>query len=180
MPELSRFFGIIIRMYMEVGIQHHRPRFHAYYGDDVAIYSFDPIEVLAASIRERHSADWPISVSRKKWKMKTHPIYRVCSVRIIGPYMLHIVFDDRTEQSINFQPVLAGNLFGPLRDLALFNQVQIDPEVHTLIWPNGADFDPATLHDWPELSEEWAARVQQWRPPPAGITAVQRKVPVPL
>ncbi|MCL5612100.1 MAG: DUF2442 domain-containing protein [Chloroflexi bacterium] len=31
-----------------------------------------------------------------------------------------------------------------------FNQVEIDPEVHTLIWPNGADFDPATLHDWPE------------------------------
>jgi hypothetical protein len=30
----------------------------------------------------------------------------------------------------------------------LFNQVRIDPEVHTLVWPNGADFDPAMLHDW--------------------------------
>jgi hypothetical protein len=29
MPELSRFFGIIIRMYLEAGMQHHTPHFHA-------------------------------------------------------------------------------------------------------------------------------------------------------
>jgi hypothetical protein len=28
-PELSRFFGIIIRMYMEAGGPHHLPHFHA-------------------------------------------------------------------------------------------------------------------------------------------------------
>ncbi|MGH7135198.1 MAG: DUF2442 domain-containing protein [Pirellulales bacterium] len=59
-------------------------------------------------------------------------------------------FDDGTEQTIDFSPVLEGNLYGPLRDVSLFNQVRLDPEVHTLVWPNGADFDPATLHDWPE------------------------------
>jgi hypothetical protein len=32
--------------------------------------------------------------------------------------------------------------------------VQIDPEAHSLAWPNGADFDPATLHDWPKYVEE--------------------------
>ena len=53
MPELSRFFGIIIRMYMEAGIQHHRAHFHAYYGDDTAIYSLDSIEVLAGSLPKR-------------------------------------------------------------------------------------------------------------------------------
>ena len=31
MPELSRFFGIVIRMFVEVGGPHHRPHFHAYY-----------------------------------------------------------------------------------------------------------------------------------------------------
>ena len=87
-----------------------------------------------------------------------HPIYRVKSFQIVGAYTLRVHFDDQTEQVINFEPVLAGELYGPLRDLALFNQVQIDPEVQTLVWPNGADYDPATLHDWPEQAEALAAR----------------------
>ena len=53
-------------------------------------------------------------------------------------------------------------MYSPLRDVALFNQVQLDPEVHTLVWPNGADFDPATLHDWPERLESFKALAQQW------------------
>jgi hypothetical protein len=76
-----------------------------------------------------------------------HPLYRVRSFQITGPYTLSVAFDDGSQQTIKFDGVLAGQLFGPLRDLSLFNQVRLDPEVHTLVWPNGADFDPATLHD---------------------------------
>lgn len=95
-----------------------------------------------------------------------HPIYRVESFEI-SPYTLRVRFDDHTEQTINFRPVLAGELYGPLRDLSLFNQAQIDPEVHPLVWPNGADFDPATLHDWPEQIEALRIRAQQWESIPA-------------
>ena len=91
-----------------------------------------------------------------------HPIYRVVSFEIVAPYTLRVQFDDQSEQTIDFQPVLAGELFKPLRDVALFNQVRIDPEVHTLVWPNGADFDPATLHDWPDQIEALTALSQQW------------------
>jgi hypothetical protein len=31
-----------------------------------------------------------------------------------------------------------------------------------LVWPNGADFDPATLHDWPQYAEALIARAQEW------------------
>jgi hypothetical protein len=96
-----------------------------------------------------------------------HPLYRVRTLKIESPYTLRVGFDDGTEQVIDFQPVLAGELFGPLRDLALFNQVRIDPEVHTLVWPNGADFDPATLHDWPLYAQALAARAKQWSLSPA-------------
>ena len=92
----------------------------------------------------------------------THPIYRVRSFTIEGPHTLRVRFNDDTEQVINFRPVLAGELFGPLRDPAVFNRVRIDPEVHTLVWPNGADFDPATLHDWPTHEQAMAARARQW------------------
>ena len=81
---------------------------------------------------------------------------------IVSAYILRVRFDDDTEQVINFQPVLAGELYGPLRNLSLFNRVRIDPEVHTLVWPNGADFDPATLHDWPQYVQELAARAKRW------------------
>ena len=91
-----------------------------------------------------------------------HPIYRVQLFEIVAPYTLRVQFDDGARQTINFEPVLAGELYGPLRALSLFNQVQIDPEVRTLAWPNGADFDPATLHDWLRDGKELIARAQTW------------------
>ena len=36
-------------------------------------------------------------------------------------------------------------MFTPLRDPVLFTQVGIDPDVHTIAWPNGADFAPEFL-----------------------------------
>lgn len=91
-----------------------------------------------------------------------HPIYRVVSFAIVAPYTLRVTFDDTAIQVIDFSPILEGELYGPLRDVAFFNQVQLDPEVHTLVWPNGADFDPATLHDWPEHLESLKALARQW------------------
>jgi len=53
MPELSRFFGIIVRMYAELGAPHHQPHFHAYYQDDVAIYSIEPVDLIAGLLPRR-------------------------------------------------------------------------------------------------------------------------------
>ncbi|HEV2294045.1 MAG TPA: DUF2442 domain-containing protein [Tepidisphaeraceae bacterium] len=92
----------------------------------------------------------------------THPIHRVRSFKIEGPYTLRVCFEDQTEHVIDFQGVLGGEICRPLRDLKLFNQVRLDPEVHTLTWPNGADFDPAMLYDWPRCAQEFAARAKHW------------------
>jgi len=94
--------------------------------------------------------------------MERHPVFRVMGFQIVGPYTLRVRFDDGQEQVIDFRPVLAGELYGPLQDEKLFNQVEVDPEVHTLVWPNGADFDPATLHDWPEHLEEMKELARRW------------------
>jgi hypothetical protein len=91
-----------------------------------------------------------------------HAIYRVRSSEVLGPYTLRVHFDDGTEQIIDFEPVLHGKLYGPLREPSLFNQVRVDPEVHTLVWPNGADFDPETLHDWPEHAPYLTERARDW------------------
>lgn len=91
-----------------------------------------------------------------------HPIHRVESFDIVGAHTLRVRFEDGTEQVIDFRPILAGEMYGPLRDLSLFEQVRIDPEVRTLVWPNGADFDPATLHDWPQRIDVLKEMARTW------------------
>ncbi|MDT7042821.1 DUF4160 domain-containing protein [Candidatus Nitronereus thalassa] len=61
MPEIARFFGIIIRMYVEPSGPHHRPHLHAYYQEHVGIYAIDEIELLAGSLparQERLTLAW--------------------------------------------------------------------------------------------------------------------------
>jgi hypothetical protein len=53
MPELCRFFGVIIRMYLEVGAPHHVPHFHAYYQDDTAVFSISPLDLVSGSLPKR-------------------------------------------------------------------------------------------------------------------------------
>jgi hypothetical protein len=79
-----------------------------------------------------------------------HAIHRVKEFQKIGPFTLRVHFDDGTDQAIDFRPVLIGD------------QVRLDDEAHTLIWPNGADFDPAMLHDWPVAGRELVALAQSW------------------
>jgi hypothetical protein len=49
-PEISRFFGIIIRMFMEAGATHHTPHFHAYDQEHVGVFSIDPVELIAGEL----------------------------------------------------------------------------------------------------------------------------------
>ena len=53
MPELSRFFGIIIRMYLEASGQHSLQHFHAYYQNDQAVFTIDPVGMIEGSFPNR-------------------------------------------------------------------------------------------------------------------------------
>ena len=87
--------------------------------------------------------------------------HKVTEFEIFDDYTLLLLFDDHTRQVIDFEPVLHGEMSGSLRDLALFNQVSIDPIARHSTWPNGADFDPETLRNWPWYKDELAARARQ-------------------
>lgn len=99
--------------------------------------------------------------------VKMYRFYKVEAFEIAGPYVLDVRFDDETTVRIDFEPVLFGELYGPLRDLRLFERVIIDADAKTLVWPNGADFDPATLHDWPEKVEFMRRQAAAWETVPA-------------
>jgi hypothetical protein len=53
MPELSRFYGIIIRMFAELGAPHHEAHFHAYYQEATGVFSLEPIELVAGDLPQR-------------------------------------------------------------------------------------------------------------------------------
>ena len=55
MPELSRFYGIIIRMFVEPSERHHTPHFHAYYGEHVGVFAIEGVSSLAGSLPQRQS-----------------------------------------------------------------------------------------------------------------------------
>ena len=50
MPEVSRFFGIVIRMYFD---DHNPPHFHAIYAGNEAQVGIDPIVALEGSLPNR-------------------------------------------------------------------------------------------------------------------------------
>lgn len=96
-----------------------------------------------------------------------HLIHRVVDFQKAGPFTLRVASEDGTIQVIDFRPVLVGQIFAPLADPEAFDRVRLDSEAGTLVWPNGADFDPTTLHDWAEEGPRLAALARKWTSIPA-------------
>jgi len=69
-----------------------------------------------------------------------------------GPFTLRVGFDDSTEQTIDFLPVLKVRSTGHSVMRCFSDRSRIDPEVHTLVWPNGADFDPPYFTTGPDTA----------------------------
>lgn len=53
MPEIARFYGIIIRMFMEPLTPHNRPHFHAYYQAFVGVVTIDDIALIAGQLPQK-------------------------------------------------------------------------------------------------------------------------------
>lgn len=71
---------------------------------------------------------------------RRHAIHRVSQFSIVAPYTLSLQFSDGTTRRIDCRPVLEGQLFGPLKDVAVFNAVTLDSRLadqyieHTTPW----------------------------------------------
>jgi Protein of unknown function (DUF2442) len=91
---------------------------------------------------------------KRQWNALTHStsivlmerIVHVTSVRCIGSYRLRLAFEDGRVGELDFSQEEWRGVFEPLRDPTFFGQVELDEELGTIVWPNGADFAPETLH----------------------------------
>jgi hypothetical protein len=56
-------------------------------------------------------------------------------------------FHDGLEGSVDLSGELWGPMFEPLKNPEVFQQVKVDPELETVVWPNGADLAPEFLDE---------------------------------
>jgi len=72
---------------------------------------------------------------------------RVTEARYVKGHTLWLRFSDGLEGEVDLSEELEGPIFEPLRDTKVFRPFQLHPELHTVTWPNGADFAPEFLHE---------------------------------
>jgi hypothetical protein len=68
------------------------------------------------------------------------------TVRVVKPYVLDVIFTDGFRRQVDLEPLLWGEVFSPLRDPNFFALASVDPELGTVVWPNGADIAPEYLY----------------------------------
>jgi len=75
-------------------------------------------------------------------------IVHVIAVEPRAGHRLHLRFEDGVEGELDFTGEPWQGVFAPLADAAYFARVELDAELGTIVWPNGADIAPETLHHW--------------------------------
>jgi hypothetical protein len=94
----------------------------------------------------------------------------VIAVQVLRPYVLDVTFADGARRQVDIEPLLWGEVFQPLRDPAFFAMVEVDPEIGTIVWPNGADLAPEFLY-YGYDTPYGPVRIET----PTGLTATKRE-----
>jgi hypothetical protein len=73
----------------------------------------------------------------------------VIAVECLDGFRLVLTFEGGERREIDLGPILSfKGVFEPLRDPDYFRQVGVNPDVGTIVWPNGADVCPDVLYEW--------------------------------
>jgi hypothetical protein len=72
---------------------------------------------------------------------------RLVEARYVRDHVVWLRFSDGLAGEVDLRDELDGPVFEPLREPAAFQCVRLHPELHTIAWPNGADFAPEFLHE---------------------------------
>lgn len=83
--------------------------------------------------------------------------WRIQEVSVLPNHQLALTFRDGLTGTADFSAIEKSTnpgIYAPLVDSAYFGRVQI--ELGALAWPNGADIDPAWLHESLVTNKTWA------------------------
>lgn len=163
MPEISKFYGIIVSLYW---YDHNPPHVHFTYGEyECSISVFDrvvdgeaPAKVIA-KVNEwmnLHEAEI-LSLWEKAQKGdklgRIEPLkeqggstmLKIVDAEYVKEYELLITFNDGSRKLADLKPYLTGEVFSELLDREKF--VQYGLNGYTIEWVNGADLAPEFLYD---------------------------------
>jgi len=80
----------------------------------------------------------------------------VKKVKYISGYKLGLTFEDGSVRFVDLEPHLDGEIFAPLKNIEYFKRVQVNRDIDTIMWENGADLSPDFLYEIAELTDEIA------------------------
>jgi len=80
----------------------------------------------------------------------------VKKVKYISGYKLQLTFEDGSVRFVDLEPHLDGEIFAPLKKIKYFKRVQVNRDIDTIMWENGADLSPDFLYEIAELPHEIA------------------------
>ncbi len=72
---------------------------------------------------------------------------RLIEARYVSDFVIWLRFSDGAEGEVDLSGELQGPIFEPLRDVTYFRRFTLNPSLHTIGWPNGADLAPEFLYD---------------------------------
>ena len=70
----------------------------------------------------------------------------VTEAKYLKNYEVEVSFNDGKSGIADLEPALYGPMFEPLKHNDMFAKLQVDKELETIIWPNGADLAPEYIY----------------------------------
>jgi len=71
----------------------------------------------------------------------------VKDVKYLSEYKLLLTFEDDSLRQVDLAPHLDGEVFESLKDMSNFKRVQLNSDLDTIVWTNGADMSPDFLYE---------------------------------
>jgi hypothetical protein len=74
----------------------------------------------------------------------------VVDVKPLDGHKVELTFQDGLNAVVDLDRVITrfDGVFSPLKDPEYFRSVRVDPEIGTIVWPNGADLCPDVLYSY--------------------------------
>jgi len=70
----------------------------------------------------------------------------VISAEYIEDYKIEILFNNGSKGVVNLDDTLNGTIFNELRDKSEFKKFEVNADLETVVWSNGADLAPEYLY----------------------------------